>query len=95
MITKNKGESSGCLLLVESTDACCNLFDKTLCGKSHCSRFAAESAPDDLAAECDRLFLKLEECRAKKGSAMREMLDCILEDVYKKELSTAYLDEVS
>jgi len=44
--------------------------------------------------ENDNLYLKIKHCLKSKGSALRELGEYIIEDVYKKELSTAFLDQV-
>ena len=42
----------------------------------------------------DNLYLKIKNCLQLKGSALRELGEYIIEDIYKKEVSTAYLDQV-
>ena len=49
---------------------------------------------DAILMENDNLYLKIKRCLKSKGSALRELGEYIIEDVYKKELSTAFLDQV-
>ena len=49
---------------------------------------------NDVMMENDNLYLKIKHSLKMRGSALREMGIYIIEDVYKKELSTAFLDQV-
>ena len=49
---------------------------------------------DNALLDNDSLYLKIKQCLKTKGSALRELGELILEDVYKKELSSAFLDQV-
>nr|CAB3266012.1 integrator complex subunit 8-like [Phallusia mammillata] len=80
----------------ENSSGFCEVDEATLNGYRVACQMVTktESVTDDAVAECESLCLKIEDCLKRKGSALREMAEYIIEDIYKKELSTSYLDEV-
>ncbi|XP_076815986.1 integrator complex subunit 8-like isoform X1 [Clavelina lepadiformis] len=83
--------------LPEKSSQFCNIDETTLAGYQTACAMMNKQVPNsnlEDSGDNESLFLKIRSCLTKKGSVLRELRELILEDVYRKELSTAFLDEV-